>query len=238
MSDPPLVIAHRGASAGMSDNTLEAFERAIEVSSDMIEFDVRRTADDQLITLHDAELGDRPVASLTWDEITRILGHRPPSLAEVLDLAKGRIELDVELKENGYVERVMAILATNYGAHETVVTSFLESVVARVKQINPEIKSGLLLGLESPRPYLRTRLSEAFPIRRIRACGADFVAMHQRLAELGALRRAHSAGYPVFVWTVNDDDALRRFLADGRVRGVITDVPEKALALRAETRDS
>lgn len=238
MSDSPLVIAHRGASAGMIDNTLEAFERAIEVGSDMIEFDVRRTADDQLVTLHDAELAGRPVASLTRDEIARILGHRPPSLAEVLDLAKERIGLDVELKEDDYVERVMAALATRDSAHETVVTSFLESVVARVKQLNPEIKAGLLLGLESPRPYLRTRLSEAFPVRRVQACGADFVAMHQRLAELGALRRAHSADYPVFVWTVNDDDALRRFLADGRVRGVITDVPEKALALRTETRAS
>jgi glycerophosphoryl diester phosphodiesterase len=104
----------------------------------------------------------------------------------------------------------------------------------QVKQLDPEVKVGLLVGLGNPRPYLRTRLSEAFPVRRIRGCGADFVAMHQRLAELGALRRAHSAGFQVFVWTVNDDDALRRFLTDERVRGVITDVPERALALRAE----
>lgn len=233
MSDRPLVIAHRGASAGVIDNSLEAFTRAIEVGSDMIEFDVRCTADDQLITLHDPEASGHPISSLTCEEITQSLGYRPPLLEEVLELAKGRIGLDVELKEDGYVERVMSTVAMHIDAHEVIVSSFLDSVVAQVKRLHPDVKAGLLVGLEHPKPYLRTRLSEAFPVRRTRACGADFVAMHHRLARLGALRRAHSAGYLGVVWTVNDDNALRHFLADKRVYAVITDAPERALALRA-----
>jgi glycerophosphoryl diester phosphodiesterase len=235
MSDRPLVIAHRGASAGLVDNSLEAFARAIEVGSDMIEFDVRRTADNQLIILHAAEASGYPISSLTCEKVAQSLGYRPPLLEEVLDLAKGRIGLDVELKEDDYVEQVMSTMAMHVGAHEIVVTSFLDSAVAQVKRLHPDVKTGLLVGLENPKPYLRTRLSEAFPVRRTRACGADFVAMHHQLAGLGALRRAHSAGYPGVVWTVNDDDALRRFLADKRVYAVITDVPERALALRAGT---
>ncbi len=236
MNDSPLVVAHRGASAGMTDNSLESFDRAIEVGADMIEFDVRQTADERLIVLHDAEVGGSPVPSLTRGAISQHLGYEPPLLDEVLELAQGRIGLDVELKEDGYVERVMAAVAARSDSQEVVFTSFLDDVVALVKRLDPGTRTGLLIGLERPRPYLQTRVSETFPARRARTCGADFVAMHHRLADLGAIQRAHSAGYPVVIWTVNSDEALRRFLADRRVYAVITDVPERALALRADVR--
>lgn len=232
MSGPPLVIAHRGASAGMTDNSLEAFARAIEIGSNMIEFDIRRTADEHLIALHDGEVAGRPIASLTREEISQGLGYWPPLVEEVLELAKGRIGLDVELKEDGYVERAMATVAAHFDSPEVLVTSFLDSVVTQVKRLTPEVTAGLLVGIGQPKPFLRTRVSEVFPARRLHACGADLVAMHQDLARLGALRRAHASGFPVAVWTVNDDSALRRFLADDRVHAVITDVPERALTLR------
>jgi glycerophosphoryl diester phosphodiesterase len=238
MSKRPLVIAHRGASAGTTDNSLEAFARAIEVGADMIEFDVRRTSDDKLITLHDAEADGRPISSLTYERIARSLGYEPPLLDEVLELAGGRIGLDVELKEDGYVERVMSTVVAQVDPRDVLVTSFFDGVVAQVKRRHPDVMAGLLVGVESPKPYLRTRLSEASPVPRIRACGADLVAMHHQLARLGALRHAHSEGFPSIVWTVNDDRSLRRLLADERVYAVITDVPERAIALRAETMRS
>jgi glycerophosphoryl diester phosphodiesterase len=58
--------------------------------------------------------------------------------------------------------------------------------------------------------------------------------MHFRLADLGAIPRADRAGFPAYIWTVNDDDRLRRYLVDPRVRAVITDVPRRALEMRSE----
>jgi glycerophosphoryl diester phosphodiesterase len=224
-----LVVAHRGASAGAVDNSLDAFEQAIAIGADLIEFDVRRTRDDQLIAFHDGAVGGRPVAALTRAEIGETVGHIPPLLDEVLELTRGRIGLDVELKEDGYVERVLATLD---GVDGVVVTSFLDDVVAEVKRIAPAVRAGLLVGVGRTRQVVRTRLSELSPVPRARACGADLVAMHHALASLGALRRTADAGLPVFVWTVNDEALLRRFLADPRIEAVITDVPARALHLR------
>jgi glycerophosphoryl diester phosphodiesterase len=229
-----LVVAHRGASAGAPDNSLEAFEKAIQVGSDLIEFDVRRTRDDELIAFHDESVGAHPVGRLTREEIHLQTGIKPPLLNEVLELTKGHVGLDVELKEDGYTHRVIEALCERFEPDELVITSFIDAVVAEVKRVSPSIKTGLLVGVGRPEHLLRTRLAELFPVRRTRACGADYIAMHYRLADLGALSRAHEAGFPSYIWTVNDDDRLRRYLVDPRVRAVITDVPRRALELRHE----
>ena len=93
-----------GSRPGPPENTIAAFTNAIDVGADMIEFDVRRTRDGELIAFHDAVVGGgAPVSGLTRDEIEAAAGVRPPLLAEVLRACAGRIRLDVELKEDGYV---------------------------------------------------------------------------------------------------------------------------------------
>ena len=234
-ADPAtLVVAHRGASAEAAENSLEAFEKAIQVGSDLIEFDVRRTRDDQLIAFHDATVGGHPVAQFTRAEIHLQTGLKPPLLNDVLDVTKGRVGLDVELKEDGYTDRVLEAIGTRFEPEQVVITSFLDSVVAETKRFAPAIEAGLLVGRYRPPHHLRTRLSELFPARRARACGADFIAMHSGLADLGALTRADQSGFRAYIWTVNDPDRLRRYLVDPRVRAVITDVPQRALELRQE----
>lgn len=69
-------------------------------------------------------------------------------------------------------------------------------------------------------------------MRRARACGADAIGMHFKLAKLGALARTHRAGLDAYVWTVNDDELIEHFLADPRVNALITDRPGRALELR------
>jgi glycerophosphoryl diester phosphodiesterase len=228
------VIAHRGASAEAAENSLEAFEKAMQVGSDLIEFDVRRTRDDQLIAFHDAAVGGHLVHQLTREEIHLQTGITPPLLNDVLDVTKGRVGLDVELKEAGYTDLVLDAVRRRFEPDQLVITSFIDSVVAEAKRSAPAIQAGLLVGRARPQHLLRTRLSELFPARRARACGADFIAMHFRLADLGALTRADESGFPAYIWTVNDPDRLRRYLVDAKIRAVITDVPRQALELRHE----
>jgi glycerophosphoryl diester phosphodiesterase len=228
------IIAHRGGATGSIENSLEAFEYAITLGVEKIEFDVRRTGDGELIIFHDAHVTGLPIGSLTRAEIARRAGHLPARLVEVLDLARGRIGLDVELKESGHLDEVLGALDADLGAETTVVTSFMDEVIAELKRLRPDARAGLLVGMGRPLPHLHSRLTELAPIPRARACHADFIAPHIALARLGMLQRASDAGLPVYVWTVNDDHILRRLFADDRVSAVITDVPARALQLRAE----
>jgi glycerophosphoryl diester phosphodiesterase len=133
-----LVVAHRGASLLAPENSLEAYEKAIEVGADMIEFDVRRTVDGVLVAVHD------PLPPVRYDE----LQPRPPRLEEVVALCAGRIALDVELKEHGYEAESLRIVAPA----EHVVTSFLPEVVAAAKRIRPDVRVGLLLAADAEVP--------------------------------------------------------------------------------------
>ncbi|HEV2062303.1 MAG TPA: glycerophosphodiester phosphodiesterase [Solirubrobacteraceae bacterium] len=231
-----LVIAHRGASAGAPANSLEAFELAIALGADMIECDVRRTRDGELVTFHDEDVTGTPLRLLTRDGVAERLGHRPPLFEEVLELCAGRIGVDIELKEDGYVERVLALARARLEPEGTIVTSFRDGVLAQVRRHAAELRTGLLLGREDPDRLIRTRISELFPVARARRCGATLIAPHQTLGRFGALRRAAAAGLGALVWTVNRDDELIRHLRDPRVDGVITDVPARAVALRAQLR--
>ena len=229
MSAPPLVIAHRGASLRLPDNSLEAYEAAIAAGADLIELDVRTAADGSLVCVHDRAVGGTRVGELSPAELGERLGHRPVLLEEALELSAGRIALDVELKEPE-AEPALALLR-RHAPPGLVVTSFHDALVARARVALPQARCGLLLGTDRPVPPVRTRVSELWPLRRARACGARTVALHHRLAELGAVGRAAAAGLEVLVWTVDDDAGLRRWLGDPRVAGVITDDPARARSI-------
>lgn len=199
----------------------------------MIELDVRRTRDGKLIVFHDAERDRTQIASLTHLEIEELAGVQPPLFEEALELARGRIALDVELKEDGYVDKVMAMLRAGFDPAQLVVTSFLPTVVAQAKQVFPEVKTGLLVGTGGSIANLPARLGELYPIGLARQVRADYLAPHYRLAQLGVLGRAAAAGLPCLLWTVNSPMLIRKYATDSRVAAIITDVAAEALAIVA-----
>jgi glycerophosphoryl diester phosphodiesterase len=219
----PLVVAHRGAWGAAPQNSLEAFDAAVALGCDAIELDVRRTADGRCVVLHGARIGGRAVSRLEHHELrARVRLGQAPALEEVLELAAGRIALDIELKEDGYVEQTMAIMARHLSPDQYVVTSFRDAVLPVAKRCVPESRTGLLL---SPRRRLRELE------RRVRDTRVDFLAPHASLARAGLMDWAADRGLASWVWTVNDPKALRALIDDHRVTAVITDRPERALGL-------
>jgi len=220
-----LVVAHRGAWGPAPPNSIGAFERAIELGCDAIELDVRATAEGRLAVVHDARVGGRAVRRLTLGELrARMPGRQAPLLEEVLELAAGRIALDVELKESGCcAARAAAIVARRLAPDRYVITSFSAGALIAASAVAPEARTGLLLA-----PGLRRRELDG----RVRRAGAAFVAPHVSLVRRGILDWSAARGLDAWLWTVNDERTLRCLGGDARVRALITDRPERALARR------
>jgi glycerophosphoryl diester phosphodiesterase len=231
------IAGHRGASGLVEhENTLEAFAKTAEVGAGWIELDVRRLHDGILAVLHDPELDGHPVGELTLPavrEISERLGYRVPTLAEALEHAAGKLCVDIELKELGTEDQVVEIARACMRPGTYVYSSFHDDVVRDLRRQDPDAQAGLLLGKPTPENRVRTRVSELYPTRRLRACNASFAAPNRQLLRAGFLRRMRSAGFDVWVWTVNDTKEMRRLLKAG-VAGIITDRPDLAVQLRDE----
>ena len=218
---PALIVAHRGAWGAAPQNSLEAFDDAAALGCNAVELDVRRTADGRIVVVHDALVRGRPVGRLEHHQVqARMKDGQAPALEDVLARVAGRIAVDVELKESGYEEEAMAIVARHLHPDRYVVTSFRDAALPAVKRAVPEARTGLLLG-----PRRRLRELE----RRVRQTGVDFVAPHSSLARPRLLSWAQQQSLGAWVWTVNDPYRLRALLADPRVSAIITDHPERAL---------
>jgi glycerophosphoryl diester phosphodiesterase len=227
------LISVHATAVGDSVLDLEHYSIAMRTGAEYVEVDVRRTADDVLVAHHDPVVEGRPLHRMAFAELTT-LAAGIPRLADIVELVKGRVRLHVDIKDVAVERPLLSLLRNSLGIDRFIVTSLDDDVIATVKDLWPEARAGLSLGRDHPAPLLRTRLSELRPLRRVNRCGADFLAVHHRLAQLGVLGQAARRGIPVFVWTVNRPEHLSRMLADGRVAGIVTDVPALAVALRRD----
>src|SRR6188508_2947612 len=113
---------------------MQALETALSARADMFEFDVRRCGDGSLVVHHDPEIASRSLAMIDYsaaDDAARQLGYRLPRLKDVLRVARGRIQLDVELKQDGYEHVVIEeVVQSGFDLESFVVTSFERNAVA------------------------------------------------------------------------------------------------------------
>jgi glycerophosphoryl diester phosphodiesterase len=223
----PVIIAHRGASFYYPENTLDAFEAAIDMRAEMVELDVRRTYDGVLVVHHDQDLAGTMIMDMT---IAELKDKEPdiPTLAETLELCSGRIPPDIELKEAGYEEQALETVLGILEPESFIITSFFDNVLGKIKALNPDVRTGLIIG-NKPRWQMIARL---FPGYRARRAGADVLIVSQRLLKFGFLSTTKKLGLPVWVYTVNDRKELWELITDGRVTGIFTDRPDVALFLR------
>jgi glycerophosphoryl diester phosphodiesterase len=163
-----------------------------------------------------------------------------PRVRVIWRLSGGRAGGHLDLKEadgeHTIIEQALAIL----GPGNFVATTLDDTSVAAIKARFPDVSVGLSLGRDLagvPRLFRPSaRRHEVFPMSRIRACGADWVAMHHGLALAGTLRRCHRQHIKTMIWTVNSDAGISRWLADPRLDVLVTDRPRRAIASRARLR--
>jgi glycerophosphoryl diester phosphodiesterase len=215
----------------------DRYRQAIALGVDYVEFDVRRTRDGMTVIHHDDwTKSGRVFRDFAYRDLTDELGCEALTLDELLDVAAGHVGLHLDLKEPGYEAEIVKVMLDRCPVEEFVITSGVEEI-RTIKEGFPQVRAGLSIGddLTSVAPWLRVRhrLTELFPRRRIERSRADFIAVHQDLAVLSALRYCDRRGVPAWVWTVDDERSIARFLADRRVTTLITNRPDIALRLRS-----
>lgn len=231
------VSAHQGGSEDAPPATWKAYEHALTTGVEYVEFDIRRTRDGVLVVFHDPAIAGRPVGRLTYEELCVAAGHRVPLVRALMRLIAGKAIGHLDLKETGDEEQVIRPALDILGAGNFVATTLEDSSIRRIKKSFPDVTTALSLGRDLREltwlSRLPARARELYPLGRMRACGADWLAVHRRLARANVLRLCGRFGIPAMVWTVNGEPQMRRFLADSRVSVLITDRPRHALSLRA-----
>lgn len=241
------VWAHRGASGYAPENTMAAFEKAVEMEADGIELDVQLTKDGELVVIHDETIdrtsdGTGWVRDLTYASLSKYNYNRThpeyaqaaiPTLEEVYELVKPtKLLVNVELK-TGVVfypeleDRVMMLTERMGMADRVIYSSFNHYTVQKIKQINPGAKTGMLYcdGIINPVSYADY------------VVGAD--ALHPAFYNLqypGFMKDCKKHGKKVHVWDVNEEQKMRT-ACEMRVDAMITDYPDLGGQIAAEYRD-
>lgn len=246
----PFVVGHRGALALAPENTFAAFEKAVAIGVDAIEFDVQRTADDVPIVIHDHTLdrttsGTGSVREATWGRIRTLdagswrsgdhAGERVPSLVELLDRARGwRVDLVLELKQPapgdgrprdaGLVGAVLDLLRAADLLERTLLISFDHPSIAEAVAREPRARAALLT--EGP-----TLVDPLAPARAV----PGIVGLHVRWQWISRalIDEAHANGLHVHAWGQRhpQDPAVVRRLVDLGVDSLSADAPDELLAL-------
>jgi glycerophosphoryl diester phosphodiesterase len=231
------VSAHRGGGEDAPAGTYAAYRAALETGAEYVEFDIRRTADAQLVAFHPASSdAGQAVADASYARLCEAAGYEVPRAEDVMRMIAGKAAGHLDLKERGsanlIIERALEIL----GPGNFVAATTEDACAAAIRERFATVPVALSLGRDLLALPWRRRFSagldELRPLPRIRACGASWCAIHQRLARAGVLQQCHRHGIKTMVWTVNSDHMLIRLLADPRVDVVVTDRPRRAITLR------
>jgi glycerophosphoryl diester phosphodiesterase len=237
MSRHPQVFAHRGAKSVAPENTLPAFQRALEMGVDGIELDVQCTRDGEMVVIHDFTVdhttnGTGKVADFSYAEIARLdagchfgesfAGTPIPTLAQVFDLVGDRCVVNIEIKSMApdggpEVEAVIKFIQSRRLHEQVIVSSFNPISLIAMRWHDPKVPLGLL--------YM-----DNLPIFLRRAWMGPLIAPealhpHYKMIDAEYIHWAHRQGHYVNTWTVNDLAEAKR-LADLGVDTIMSDVPD------------
>jgi glycerophosphoryl diester phosphodiesterase len=231
------LTGHRGSKVSAPENTLGALQQAISEGADYAEIDVQTTADGVVVLLHDADLMrvasvDRRLRDMEYHELKGIdvgswfapvfSSERIPTLQDAIDLARGRIKLNIELKytwpDPSLTQKVGNIVRQNDFASDCVLSSLNFQAVREVKQSFPELIAGFIV----------------FQVAgNLSGMEADFLSINAARATPRLVRQLHARSRAVHVWTVND---FNNFISMMEMGGdnIITDHPGNLRRYMAE----
>ena len=240
----PVIFAHRGASAHAPENTLAAFELAFTQQADAIELDVKLSADEQVVVIHDPTVdrttnGKGRVQDLALAELKRLdcgsffsgnyAAEKIPTLEEVFESVGKRIFINIELTNyktpRDNLSEVVCMLVKKHQMQKRIIfSSFHASNLSKARSYLPDVPRGLL-AMDGLQGVWARSFGFTF---------GKYDALHPNLKDITQqeINRVHRLKRRVHVWTVNEEQHMRRLFNWG-VDGIFTDDPQLALKTRA-----
>ena len=226
------VFGHRGYGVGTPENSISAIKKSIDRKLDYIEIDVQRTKDRHYVLNHDKTFArvsenqppfiNKRVYELTYPQIETLdigskvspkyAGEKVPTIDQVLDLCKGKIKINLELKENvdkRMIDDIMDKIQKRGMKNQVFITSLNTDVIDYIEKKNHTFNTGIIYFIKLGN-YGRSR--------------ADYMIMEEREATDKNILKLHKDGKKVIVWTVNTDESIEKF-SKTDVDGIITDYP-------------
>lgn len=239
------VIAHRGFSGLAPENTLAAFQKAIESGAEYLELDVHKTADDSVVVIHDYTVNRTcsnnmkgKVKEMTYEELSKVrvgyskkfgdefIKEKVPTLREALELSKGKIKVCIEIKVNGIEEAVIQLVNKLDMCSEVILFSFHYEVLTKIRALDKEIK---ILYLKDA--IDKNTVDYAMQLNACAVGGGSRTSVTEEL-----LNYAHKNNLEIWQWTVNKVEEMQALVNVG-VDGIITNYPDKALAIVSNIKD-
>ena len=222
-----LRIGHRGAAGHAPENTLASFRKAIELGCDMTELDVHLCASGELVVIHDETLdrttnGSGNVSDYIISDLKRLdagEGEQIPTLKQVLELLKGRVILNVELKGLGTAEPVYRLVKElGWGNDKLTISSFDWDMLTEYKALDPDARIGVL-----------TFKNHSEALRYAEKNNAYSINPFHKLLTKKTVEQAHTQGILVYPWTPNKAIEINNAIKKD-VDGVISDYPDRIIS--------
>jgi glycerophosphoryl diester phosphodiesterase len=235
-----VVIGHRGASAYYPENTMSAFEAAYEMGAEMIELDILLSKDGVPVVIHDEALdrttnGTGRVADYTLVELRKLdaglwfgrehAGQQIPTLEEVLQFAKGKIALNIEIKTEavtdehleGIEEKALNLVKKYEMENYVLFSSFDYRAISHLKQLDVDISTALL--------YEKSHSNGQPPSKLVNDYKANAFNCSRRQYTKRWAEDTQRHNIPVFVYTVNKEKQMQKMIKRG-VSGIFSDKPD------------
>ena len=222
-----ILTGHRGAAELEPENTRLSIQKAIDLSVDQVEIDVHLTRDQHLVVIHDATVdrttdGQGAVADFTLVEIKRLdagKGERIPTLQEVIDLVRGKVVLQIELKGPDTAEPVVRAVERNSIESEVLLTSFVHERLREARQLNPSLALGALWS-NPPADACEQAID----------MGAEAIHIQHQNIDAQLVQKAHAHGLQIRAWNPDTVEEIQRAIDLG-VDAVGSNRPDLLIAL-------
>jgi glycerophosphoryl diester phosphodiesterase len=222
-----IIVGHRGAAGHAPENTLLSFQTAINLGCGRTEMDVRLSSDNVAVLIHDKNAksttnGKGLIKNKTFAEIKELdceKGQKIPTLDEAINLCKGKIPLVIELKARGTPAKVNEAIEKNNIKTDTIIISYKRELLKEIKELNPELKVGLLY------KDLRNKFFHRSIWNTLKQIPLDYICPRSNLVTKKLVKKAHELNLKVYAFRVNSLKTFKKMEKMG-VDEIGTDYPK------------